>query len=79
MVNNGARNLILLSRSKEHGESATGLLQELRAKGVCVATPACDVGDKSSLKSALEKCSSMPPIKGCIQGAMVLQVQILLQ
>ena len=77
MAHQGAKNLILLSRSGgERSEAAVNLIGELRELGVCVATPKCDVASTNSLGSALAQCSDMPPIKGCIQGTMVLQVGI---
>jgi short-subunit dehydrogenase len=74
MVDHSAKNLILLSRSRTHSKAAVALLKELREKGINVSTPACDVADESALKNALQQCSDMPPIKGCIQASMVLKV-----
>jgi len=75
LVSRNARNLILLSRSRAHGDAAQALLNELEAKGVNVATPPCDVSNKKALASVLaECCKTMPPVKGCIQGSMVLKV-----
>ena len=74
MVSRNAKNLILLSRTKTHGEDVGNLLRELKEKRVNVATPACDIGDREALALALESCRSMPKVKGCIQAAMVLQV-----
>ncbi|KAH8652666.1 putative polyketide synthase [Tricladium varicosporioides] len=73
MVKNSAKHLILLSRSTSHSKAATGLLQELRTKGVQVSTPICNVADANSLQDALYSCNSMPSIRGCIQASMVLQ------
>jgi acyl carrier protein len=33
----------------------------------------CDISNLASLKKALDECSNLPPIKGCVQGAMVLR------
>lgn len=75
MASRGAKHLILLSRSTAYNEETRIFLQELKDRGVNVATPPCDVSDTRRLKEVLESCSgSMPPIKGCIQGSMVLQV-----
>ncbi|KAH9230788.1 hypothetical protein K456DRAFT_1727160 [Colletotrichum gloeosporioides 23] len=74
MASRGAKNLILLSRRGAVEESAKELVKEL--EGVCnkVVTPACDVTDADALKNLMtELSSSMPPIKGCIQGSMVLK------
>lgn len=77
MVENGARNLILLSRPRPggHGESRQAFVEELRARGTNIAAPLCDIGDLEDLQTALDECcAKMPPVKGCIQSAMVLQV-----
>ncbi|KAF2181154.1 KR-domain-containing protein [Zopfia rhizophila CBS 207.26] len=76
MVRNGARNLFLPSRPRSDGHSASrkAFLAELRAEGVTVEAPFCDVGNREQLEAALNVCSqNMPPIKGCIHSAMVLK------
>jgi NADPH:quinone reductase-like Zn-dependent oxidoreductase len=75
MVRRGAKSLILLSRSGASTESAQGLVSELKAMGCNVATPQCDISKEQELQAVLSECTRfMPPIKGCIQGAMVLKV-----
>jgi NAD(P)-dependent dehydrogenase (short-subunit alcohol dehydrogenase family) len=77
MVRRGARNIILLSRSGDSSEKAKELLVELKAEGAQVVAPSCDVTDHGALSNTLRQClSSMPPIKGCIQGSMVLKVGV---
>ncbi|KAL9059556.1 MAG: hypothetical protein Q9206_001431, partial [Seirophora lacunosa] len=76
MARRGARNLILLSRSGPKSQAAHELLDQLRSAGVRVETPACDVASPDSLSAALEACGSMPPIRGCLQAAMVLKDSI---
>ncbi|RMZ66475.1 polyketide synthase [Pyrenophora seminiperda CCB06] len=72
MVENGAKHLILPSRSLVEGTDSTRLqfTNELRAQGAVVHTPVCDIADASQLESALASLSSMPQIAGCIQAAM---------
>lgn len=79
MASRGARYLILLSRSGLKTSSAQTLANELEQLGVRVAAPPCDVSDADALQSALAHCADqgMPPIKGCIQAAMVLRDSIL--
>jgi len=73
LVEQGARNLILLSRSGPTGHDAANFLQELEDDGVVVKTPACDVSDAEALQALLEQyLVEMPPIRGCIQASMVL-------
>lgn len=75
MVDRGARYLILLSRSKTYSEEVAGFLEGLRDQSTIVATPPCDISDKAILATTLRDCAQfMPPIKGCIQGSMVIQV-----
>ncbi|MCJ1395075.1 hypothetical protein MMC18_007956 [Xylographa bjoerkii] len=74
MVSRGARHLILLSRSGPSGETSETLLKELLSKGARVESPICDVSDSRSLEKVLNALeTAMPPIKGCIQGSMVLK------
>ena len=74
MAGRGAKNLILLSRSGPKRDAARTLIEELSALGVRVEAPPCDVTDPVSLQSVLDSCTkTMPPIKGCIQGTMVLR------
>ena len=55
-------------------DAAGLLLQELRAQNVCVEAPACDITSREALSRVLtDLADKMPPIKGCIQGAMVLK------
>ena len=75
LANRGAKNLILLSRSGAKSDAALKFLEELKRQDITVATPACDVTVASSLQTVLKQCAKdMPPIRGCIQGSMVLIV-----
>jgi short-subunit dehydrogenase len=75
MASRGAKNLILLSRTGATRESAVELVADLESNQVNVATPPCDVTNAETLRSVLNDClTHMPPIKGCIQGSMVLKV-----
>ncbi|KAK7729951.1 Type I Iterative PKS [Diaporthe eres] len=75
MAGRGAKNLILLSRRGPVQDAAKQLVQELEITCDNVATPACDVTDSEALRDVIEKCSAtMPPVRGCIQGSMVLKV-----
>ena len=75
MIDLGAKNLILLSRSGALSEQAKKFVQEIQNMGINIVTPLCDISDEHSLASIVtEYENTMPPIKGCIQAAMVLQV-----
>ncbi|KAF1951581.1 ketoacyl-synt-domain-containing protein [Byssothecium circinans] len=74
MADKGAKNLILLSRSGPSSTPAQKLVKELWDMGVRVEAYECDVSNASALRQVLDFCSViMPPIKGCIQGTMVLR------
>ncbi|KAK1149446.1 Type I Iterative Polyketide synthase (PKS) [Aspergillus melleus] len=73
MAERGAKNLILLSRSGPRTDAAHELVHELRAMGVRVEAPACDVTNLEAMKEVFGRLSSekMPPIKGVVQMSIV--------
>ncbi|GAB1319645.1 hypothetical protein MFIFM68171_09855 [Madurella fahalii] len=75
MADRGAKHIIIASRSGATSDAARELVAELRRRHVNVVAQQCDVSSESSLASMLEECtrSGMPPIRGCINAAMVLQ------
>ncbi|KAH6615157.1 KR domain-containing protein [Boeremia exigua] len=74
MARRGVKHLILPSRSGPTKKAALDLVKDLMADGVNVVAPVCDVASEESLSRLLVECdASMPPIKGCINAAMVLQ------
>ncbi|KAL4925328.1 type I polyketide synthase [Aspergillus undulatus] len=79
LVAHGARNLIMLSRSVETNPAAAHLVAELQPKGCRVKRISCDVANEGSLAEALKRSpqDDFPPIRGVIQGAMVLKDSIL--
>lgn len=77
MASRGAKYLVLLSRSGASSDKATAFVTELKAMGANVTAPACDITDELALSKFLAACqNTLPPIKGCIQGSMVLQVYL---
>lgn len=75
MAGKGAKNLIVPSRSGATSAAAIEVVSRLRDKGVNIHVPKCDVGDAVALSDMLDGCArdGLPPIKGCINAAMVLQ------
>lgn len=56
---------------------ATNAVEALKRPGVVVTVRKCDVTDMDSLSSVLHGCAhSLPPIRGVVQGAMVLKVRL---
>lgn len=79
MAEHGASNLILVSRSGRNNADAKDTVQALESNGVKVAVYSCDITDPAQMQSTVEQASQeMPPIKGVIQGAMVLRVSLLI-
>lgn len=78
MADHGARNLILVNRSGLSTEEARDTVQSLKEKGVTVAVYSCDVTDDIKVEATVTQAAKeMPPIKGVIQGAMLLRVRII--
>lgn len=74
MVDRGAKNLILPSRSGAASKAAREVVEELTARGVNIVTPKCDVASETDLAEVLDDCArTMLAVKGCINAAMVLQ------
>lgn len=75
MMRKGVKNLILPSRSGPNSRAAIDLVEELTRNGVNVEAPVCDVSLIESVSDMIDSCAkTMPPIKGCMNAAMVLQV-----
>jgi len=74
MISRGAKNLIVLSRSANQ-ERIRPFTTEMAKLGCKVKGVGCDISNGLDLAIALNACArDMPPIRGVIQGAMVLQV-----
>ncbi|KAI1491045.1 KR domain-containing protein [Biscogniauxia mediterranea] len=74
MVERGARHLLLLSRRGASNPHARSLVDQLTNDGAQVLTPCCDISNLEQLRDVLEESSHyMPPIRGCIQSAMLLR------
>lgn len=75
MVQQGARNLILLSRHAASQANTQPFLKELKDSGCQVVAKNCDITKLSDLTRVVEDCAQdLPPVRGIIQAAMVLQV-----
>lgn len=73
MAENGARHIAFISRSGDARAEAKAVMKTLAEAGVEAKAYAGDAADSSQLKEILDDISrSMPPIRGVVQGAMVL-------
>ena len=74
MMDRNARNFLVLSRSGASSSGAQELLEEVKESEVTINAPCCDISDEEAVVSALKQYEhSMPSIRGCIQGSMVLK------
>ncbi|GME32277.1 Lovastatin diketide synthase LovF 2 [Neofusicoccum parvum] len=74
LAEKGARHLVFLSRSAASGEDNGAYIQSLRKTyGTNALAFDCDVGDEASLRAVLDQIASLPPVRGCVTGAMVLR------
>lgn len=76
IADQGAKNVIILSRSAGRSEQAAALVDELSQVSCRVKAVSCNVSNKSDIADSLRQCQEdgLPPIRGVIQGAMVLKV-----
>lgn len=76
MVSNGARNIVLVSRSASASGKVKELMNDLRATaGANILLRRCDVADKSSVDALFRSgMNDLPPVRGIVHGSMVLKV-----
>ncbi|KAG8407726.1 Type I Iterative PKS [Metarhizium acridum] len=80
MVDRGAKNLILLSRSAGDGIKTGGFVEEAMQEMCCrIKAISGDVSDAANLALALQECRQdrLPPIRGIVHAAMVVQASLL--
>lgn len=71
----GARSLMLPSRSGRKSNVARDVIKSLEAMGAVVYTPQCDIADREQVEAAVSYAkANMAPIKGFIHAAMVVDV-----
>ncbi|KAL7629709.1 hypothetical protein AAE478_001232 [Parahypoxylon ruwenzoriense] len=77
MSRKGAKYLIVPTKSGIVSKAAAETVDEITHQGVHIETPKCDVSVADALTRMVEKyTSSMPPIRGCINAAMILNDSI---
>ncbi|KAL9085033.1 MAG: hypothetical protein Q9165_007774 [Trypethelium subeluteriae] len=73
LAKNGAKHIAFISRSGDAKPEAKKTLADLEKLGVQPVAFACDITDYESLRTVVQQITSeYPPIKGLVQGAMVL-------
>lgn len=77
MARRGAKQIVLLSRSKPSSDFKATLESQFESLGAMVRISECDIVDEAQCKSlAHELRDTMPPIKGIVQGAAVTRVSL---
>lgn len=74
MAERGAKSIIVPSRSGASSQAAIDVVSQLKAKGITIVVTQCDVSSATEVERLLREFADMPPIKGCMNLAMVLQV-----
>ncbi|KAL3425313.1 polyketide synthase [Phlyctema vagabunda] len=74
MIQKGARNIVLLSRSGTTTGKVAELIDQAKIQGAKVVVQPCDVADKGNVERVVRNgVAGMPPIRGLIHAAMVLR------
>ena len=71
----GVRSLVLAGR-RAVGDAAHTEVQALRARGARVDVVTADVGVEADVRRLLARCDALPPLRGVIHGAGVLDNEI---
>ena len=75
MIEKGAKNILLVSRSGNTGGKVDKLIEEAKGAGAQVVVRPCDVTSKEQVEKLIAQgISGMPAIRGVIHAAMVLHV-----
>ena len=75
MIDNGAKNVVLLGRSGNSRPEVKKVLDRYKDKeGINLRAVACDVGYREQLEHALGEIKDLPPVRGVIHGALYLRV-----
>jgi hypothetical protein len=75
MIGNGAKNIVLLSRSGTVKGKAKDQINSLNSAGANIVLRSCDVADRGDVEKLLStELEGLPPVRGVIHGAMVLHV-----
>jgi NADPH:quinone reductase-like Zn-dependent oxidoreductase/acyl carrier protein len=73
LVDKGARELILLSRSGPASEEAQAAVADFEAQGVNVLAAACDITDRDALAQVFERAKrELSPLRGIVHAATVI-------
>ena len=76
MARCGARHILILSRKEPTQETRQPIEQDLVSFGTKLHIEVCDIGNEFDVQNTMARCrENLPPIRGIIQAAVVLQVR----
>lgn len=78
LVEQGARHLVLIGR-REASQQAQETIAQMQQTGAEILIAQADVASESDMMQVMEKITSMPPLRGVIHAAGILDDGILLQ
>lgn len=79
LTDQGAKYIVLASRSGRVSGEIGDLTGELRGRGSTIVPYKCDVIEKEDVENLVKECSrTMPPIRGLVHCAFVLRVSCFL-
>ncbi|CAG7924264.1 unnamed protein product [Penicillium olsonii] len=74
MALKGAKNIVLVSRRAAINDKVQALIDNLAPLGVKIIVKACDVSSQQSVENLInQEMRDLPPVRGVVQGAMVLR------
>ncbi|KAI0143582.1 putative polyketide synthase [Xylariaceae sp. FL1272] len=73
MVENGARNIVLLGRSGATRPEVQKVLEQFKGSDVNVRAIACDVGRREDVVNALKAIEDLPAVGGAMHSALFLK------
>ena len=74
LAGQGAKNIVLASRSGVRQRGIPELIDEFKVLGVNIVVIACDIADRNQVQRLVDECrQTMPPVRGVIHGAMALR------
>jgi NADPH:quinone reductase-like Zn-dependent oxidoreductase/malonyl CoA-acyl carrier protein transacylase/SAM-dependent methyltransferase len=74
MVENGAKNVVLLGRSGDSRPDVQKVLAQYQGSDVTMRALACDVGRREDVENVVEAIKDLPPVGGVVHGALFLKV-----
>ncbi len=77
MVERGARHLVLVGRSGAHTPEALAAVAELQEMGAWVVVCRADVSRAEDVESLFVEVDRLPPLRGVVHAAMVLEDSLL--